>query len=108
MQIDVDAKTVGGGVAGLAAVIAGLRAFFVHWKRENASVANAESTTQGAEATAAMMANFHAEIVRLAEGNKAFAEENGQLRKQVGRLEALLEKLCVKFEIDLSEFEDAT
>ena len=80
----------GGGVAALGVLA---RKFFVNWSKENVIV-------QGADTTAAMMQNFHNEIKRLAETNEQFALENHLLRRQISKLEAILEKLAVKFDID--------
>ena len=97
---------VGGGIALLITLGIIARKFFVNWSKENVVV-------QGADTTAAMMANFHTEIKRLADSNAAlaasnadFARENADLRKQISRLEAILEKIAVKFDIDLKEFSD--
>lgn len=87
-----------GGGGGMAAIGIFLRKFFVNWSKENVVV-------QSADTTAAMMQNFHNEIKRLAETNEQFAVENHLLRKQISKLEAILEKLAVKFDIDLTEFE---
>lgn len=89
-----------GGAAGTTAGIAiFLRKFFVNWSKENVIV-------QGADTTALMMQNFHNEIKRLADANEEFARENAQLKREISRLQAILEKLAVKFEIDLTEFDD--
>lgn len=88
---------VGGG--GIVSVfLAGLaRKFFVNWSKENVSI-------HANETTSTMMENFHAEIKRLADSNAEFAKENASLRKQISRLEGILEKLAVRFDIDLTEF----
>lgn len=87
-----------GGGGGVAALGIFLRKFFVNWSKENVVV-------QGADTTAAMMQNFHNEIKRLAEANEQFARENHLLRRQISKLEAILEKLAIKFEVDLTEFD---
>lgn len=87
---------VGGGGMGAAFVGIFLRKFFVNWSKENVVV-------QSADATATMMQNFHSEIKRLATQNEEFAKENALLRKQISKLEAILEKLAIKFDIDISE-----
>ena len=88
---------VGGGSLSIAGIAIFLRKMFVNWSKENV-------TLQGADTTAAMMHNFHAEIKRLADSNAEFSKENAALRKQISRLEAILEKLAVQFDVDLSEF----
>ena len=90
---------VGGGSLSVAGIAIVLRKMFVNWSKENV-------TLQGADTTAAMMQNFHAEIKRLADSNAEFSKENASLRKQISRLEAILEKLAIKFEVDLSEFHE--
>lgn len=89
---------VGGGGGG--AVILGIiaRKLFIGWGKDNVDINTAKTTT-------AMMENFHAEIKRLADSNSEFAKENASLRKQISRLEAILEKLAVKFDVDLKEFD---
>lgn len=89
----------GGGSALVIALSIFARKFFVNWSKENVIV-------QGADTTALMMANFHTEIKRLADSNAAFAKENADLRKQISRLEGILEKIAVKFDVDLAEFGD--
>lgn len=88
---------VGGGSATVLGLAIFLRKIFVNWSKENV-------TLQGANTTAAMMHNFHDEIKRLADSNAEFAKENAALRKQISRLESILEKLAMRFDVDLSEF----
>jgi hypothetical protein len=89
---------IGGGATSAVPLALLARRFFVNWSKENVAV-------QGADATAAMMANFHTEISRLSKANDSFSKENAELKKQVSRLEAMLEKLCVKFDVSLDEIE---
>lgn len=90
---------VGGGSLSILGLVIFLRKLFVNWSKENV-------TLQGANTTAAMMNNFHSEIKRLADSNSEFAKENAALRKQISRLEGILEKLAMRFDVDLTEFHD--
>lgn len=93
--------TILGSIA--AAVVAAAlfaRKYFVNWKAE-------EVTLAGTSATSAMMANFHKEIERLAKLNTALSEDNTLLRRQVSRLEALIELMAVRFGVDFAELEAA-
>lgn len=73
---------------------------FVSWSKDNITI-------ESSEATASMMANFKSEIQRLSENNRELTDENRQLQKQINRLEAILQKIAVKFDIELSEYSDA-
>lgn len=89
---------VGGGSAGTVLLGLVIRKLFVGWSGDTVSV-------RANDTTATMMENFHTEIKRLADSNAEFAKENAHLRKQISRLEAILEKLAVKFDVDLKDFE---
>lgn len=89
---------VGGSSAGTVLLGLFIRKLFVSWSSDNVSIRSNDTT-------ATMMENFHSEIKRLADSNAEFAKENAHLRKQISRLEAILEKLAVKFNVDLKEFE---
>lgn len=88
-----------GGSSGLAFLFWMARKTFVNWSKENVIV-------ESADATAAMMSNFKGEIQRLSENNKELADENRQLQRQINRLEAILQKIAVKFDIELAEYAD--
>lgn len=88
----------GGGATVLGGIAIAARKVFVNWSKEAVVV-------QGADATAAMMLNFHKEIDRLGTVNDHISRENRTLHKQISRLEAVLERICVKFDIDLADFD---
>lgn len=88
----------GGGATVLGGVAIAARKVFVNWSKETVVV-------QGADATAAMMVNFHKEIDRLGTANDQLSRENHVLHKQISKLEAILERICIKFDIDLADFD---
>jgi hypothetical protein len=102
-SITIDPTILGSVAAGLTGIGLFARKMFVNWTKENVTVA-------GAEVTTAMMGNFHVEINRLAKlntemaaSNALLAVENAQHKKQIARLEALIERIAVKFKIDISD-----
>ena len=88
----------GGGATVLGGIAIAARKVFVNWSKEAVVV-------QGADATAAMMVNFHKEIDRLGTANDRLSRENHALHKQISRLEAILERICIKFDINLTDFD---
>lgn len=104
MENSAIVQIAGALVSLVASLFVGLKAFRKFDAKISSDVASCEATAAGAGVTTAMMINFHNEINRLAMSNEMLATENAALRKQLARVEGMLEKMAMRFGVDVSEF----